>query len=167
MGTHVMFQDDQETPNVNCCFEFQMPDGKRRLLEFEVRHWMTNHEAEIGTGAYGHSTLPPAGPAPAAAKVEQPRRAVGPASGKPGTIGNLFYGSEGYIAVQEYDSYKTWLGDRGEPGPSRRAPEDHFANFIDCVRSCKKENLNAPVEEGTYCARSYTWPTCPIAWAAP
>jgi predicted dehydrogenase len=149
MGAHVMFDDDQETPNVlNCCFEFQMADGKRRLLEFEVRHWMTNHEAGIGTGEYGHSTLPPAGFAPAVAKVDQPVWTLGPASGKPGTIGNLFYGSEGYIGIQEYDSYKTWLGDRGEPGPSRRAPEDHFANFIDCVRSRKKEKLNAPVEEG-------------------
>jgi predicted dehydrogenase len=149
IGAHVMFDDDQETPNVlNCCFEFQMPDGKRRLLEFEVRHWMTNHEAEIGTGAYGHSTLPPAGLTPAAAKIEAPSRTLGPAPGKPGTIGNLFYGSKGYLGIQEYDSYKTWLGEKGEPGASRRAPENHFANFIDCVRSRKKEDLTAPALEG-------------------
>ena len=36
------------------------PDGKRRLMEFEVRHWMTNHEAEIGAFG-GKSSLPPAG----------------------------------------------------------------------------------------------------------
>jgi predicted dehydrogenase len=151
MGAHVMFDDDQETPNVlNCCFEFQMADGKRRLLEFEVRHWMTNHEAEIGTGAYGRSDLPPAGLAPVVAKAtaKDPYANLGPPSGKPGTIGNLFYGSKGYLGIQEYVSYKTWLGERGEPGPSRRAPENHFANFIDCVRSRKKEDLAAPVEEG-------------------
>ena len=28
------------------------------------------------------------------------------------------------------------------------APENHFANFIDCVRSRKKEDLTAPAEEG-------------------
>jgi predicted dehydrogenase len=150
MGAHVMFDDDQETPNVlNCCFEFRTPEGKQRLMEFEVRHWMTNHEAEIGTAAYGHSSLPPAGLPPVAARIAPSSGPVlGPASGKPGTIGNLFYGSQGYLGIQEYDSYKTWLGERGEPGPSRKAPETHFANFIDCVRSRKKENLNAPVEEG-------------------
>jgi predicted dehydrogenase len=147
MGGHVMFDDDQETPNVlTCCFEFHMADGKRRLLEFEVRHWMTNHEAEIGTAAYGHT--PPAGLRPAPAKVESASRTLGPASGKPGTIGNLFYGSKGYLGIQEYDSYKTWLGEKNEAGPSRRAPENHFANFIDCVRSRKKEDLAAPAMEG-------------------
>jgi predicted dehydrogenase len=46
VGGHVMFDDDQETPNVlNVAYEFDMPDGKRRLLEFEVRHWIANHEA--------------------------------------------------------------------------------------------------------------------------
>jgi predicted dehydrogenase len=148
MGAHVMFDDDQETPNVlNCFFEFRTPEGRQRLMEFEVRHWMTNHEAEIGTAAYGHSSLPPAGLTPAA-KVAPSGPALGPASGKPGTIGNLFYGSQGYLGVQEYDSYKTWMGEKGEPGPSRKAPENHFANFIDCVRSRKKEDLRAPVEEG-------------------
>jgi hypothetical protein len=149
MGGHFMFDDDQETPNVlSCCFEFHLPGGKRRLLEYEVRHWMTNHEAEIGTGAYGHSNLPPAGLTPTVAKIERRTTTLGPASGKPGTIGNLFYGSKGYLGIQEYDSYRTWLGEEGEPGPSGRVPENHFANFIDCVRSRKKDDLTAPAEEG-------------------
>jgi hypothetical protein len=111
---------------------------------------MTNHEAEIGAGGYGRSDLPPAGlaPVPVAAKVKDPYAALGPMSGKPGTIGNLFYGSKGYLGIQEYATYKTWLGEKGEPGPSRRTPENHFANFIDCVRSRKKEDLTAPAEEG-------------------
>ena len=54
IGGHVMFKDDQETPNVlNCSFEFDMPDGTRRILEFEVRHWMTNTEADIGLPGFG------------------------------------------------------------------------------------------------------------------
>jgi predicted dehydrogenase len=143
MGGHVMFDDDQQTPNVlNCSFEFNMPDGKRRLMEFEVRHWMTNHEAEIGVFG-GGSVLPPAG----LTATEKPAT-LGPATGKPGTIGNLFYGPGGYLAIQEYESYKYWLGERQEPSPVSRGKENHFANFIDCVRSRKKEDLNAPVEEG-------------------
>jgi len=137
IGGHVMFDDDQETPNVlNCAYEFNMPDGKRRLMEFEVRHWMTNHEAEIGVFG-GGSVLPAAGV-----------NTLGPPTGKPGTIGNIFYGPGGYLAIQEYESYKYWLGEKQEPSPVSRGKENHFANFIECVRSRKKEDLNAPVEEG-------------------
>lgn len=149
IGAHVMFDDDQETPNVlNCAYEFQMPDGKRRLMEFEVRHWISNHEAEIG--AFGPSSLPPAGldvaekPAPVAAKATP---ALGPAPGKKNTIGNIFYGSKGYLAIQEYETYKSWLGDQAEPGPKGHGKETHMANFIDCVRSRKSENLTAPIED--------------------
>ena len=148
MGGHVMFDDDQETPNVlTCAYEFASPNGPRRLMEFEVRHWMTNHEAEIGT--WGKSTLPPAGltPAPAAPAAKK-ESTIGPVSGKPGTVGNLFYGPNGYLAIQEYETYKSWLGDKQEPGPEGHGKENNFANFIDCVRSRKKEDLGAPVEEG-------------------
>jgi predicted dehydrogenase len=146
IGGHFMFDDDQQTPNVlNCAFEFEGSDGKKCMLEFEVRHWITNHEAEIGT--WGTSALPPAGlnvdakPAPSSAKL-------GPASGKPGTIGNLFYGPKGYLAIQEYTTYKSWLGEKQEPGPSGKGKETNFENFIDCVRSRNAAKLNAPIEEG-------------------
>ncbi len=43
-----MFDDDQETPNtINCAWEFN-EGGKRKMMEFEVRHWMTNGEASVG-----------------------------------------------------------------------------------------------------------------------
>ena len=149
VGAKVMFDDDQETPNLlTCSYEFDMPDGTKRVMEFEVRPWMTNHEAEIGTGAYGGSAIPPAGLAVAPPAKTAPGRLLGPAPGKPASIGNLFYGSKGYLGIDGYESFKTWLGEKGEPGPSARAPENHFANFIDCVRSRKKEDLNAPAEEG-------------------
>jgi predicted dehydrogenase len=151
MGGHVMFDDDQETPNVlSCVYQFDTPQGKHRLMEFEVRHWMTNHEADIGT--WGRSTLPPAGLAAAAAEPATAEKkggaTLGPASGKPGTIGNIYYGPKGYLAIQEYESYKSWLGEKNEPGPEGSGKENHFENFIDCVRSRKKENLGAPIEEG-------------------
>jgi hypothetical protein len=146
MGGHVMFDDDQQTPNIlNCSFQFDTADGKRKMLEFEVRHWITNHEAEIGK--LGKSSLPPAG-LTAAAKPASAGATLGPASGKPGTIGNIYYGPKGYLAIHEYETYTSFLGEREEPGPSGHGKERHFANFIDCVRSRKKHELGAPVEEG-------------------
>ncbi len=113
-----MFRDDQETPNVlNCAFEFDQ-DGSKRLLEFEVRHWLTNPEAQI-TERTGTNS-----------------------------IGNIFYGSKGYLAVDTYSSYKSWMGRNQQPGPARNAGGDHYLNFIEAVRSRKRESLNAEIEEG-------------------
>jgi predicted dehydrogenase len=48
MGGHFMFDDDQQTPNVlHAAFEY--PERKK-MLEFEVRHWITNHEGGFGSG---------------------------------------------------------------------------------------------------------------------
>jgi hypothetical protein len=65
-------------------------------------------------------------------------------------VGNIFYGSEGYLLVKNYDRYETYLGSRREPGPSRSEGGDHFANFIQAVRSRNKAELNAPVETAHY-----------------
>src|SRR5438045_4147787 len=47
MGGHFMFDDDQETPNtLTAAFEFN-DGGVKKMMEFEVRHWITNHEAGI------------------------------------------------------------------------------------------------------------------------
>jgi predicted dehydrogenase len=117
IGGHFMFDDDQETPNtLNCAFEFD-GNGKRKMMEFEVRHWMTNGEATVhdrGNNA----------------------------------IGDLFYGSKGYLAVDSYASYKTWMGREQTPGPEAREGGDHYLNFIEAVRSRQREHLNAEIEEG-------------------
>ena len=63
-------------------------------------------------------------------------------------IGNVFYGSEGYLAIEGYNSYKTFLGRKQEPGPSRREGGSNWENFIKAVRSRKREDLNAEIEEG-------------------
>jgi len=111
VGGHYMFDDDQQTPNVlNCAYEFA-DNGKRQLMEFEVRHWMTHGEASVPD------------------------------------IGNIFYGSNGYMAVDSYTSYKSWLGRKHEPGPEANEGGDHFANFIGAVRSRKPEDLNCPIED--------------------
>ncbi len=121
IGGHFMFDDDQETPNtINCAYEFD-DNGKKKMMEFEVRHWMTNHEA--GINEFDKSS-------------------------KSNTIGNIFYGSNGYLAIDGYDRYQSWIGKDQEPGPSNKAGGDHFANFINAVRSHKREDLTAEIEEG-------------------
>jgi predicted dehydrogenase len=127
IGGHFMFDDDQETPNsLNCSFEFDPPGGKRRVITFEVRHWMTNHEAGIGTPELG-------------------------ARDRNG-VGNIFFGSKGYMSCgdEDADTYKVWLGKEQAPQPGVHAGSelDHFRNFIECVISRKKEDLHAPIEEG-------------------
>ncbi|HEV2380552.1 MAG TPA: hypothetical protein VG206_12250 [Terriglobia bacterium] len=49
---------------------------------------------------------------------------------------------------EDASSYETWLGRDAKSGPHGHSGGDHFANFIDCVSSRKKEDLNAPIEEG-------------------
>jgi predicted dehydrogenase len=62
-------------------------------------------------------------------------------------IGVLFYGSEGYMELQ-YFGYKTYLGKKREPGPSGSGEGDHFSTFIRAVRSGRREDLTADIEEG-------------------
>jgi predicted dehydrogenase len=147
MGGHFMFQDDQETPNtLNATFCFDAPDGKRKMMEVEIRHWITNHEADIG--AHGASGVPLAGlAANANKKPADQQQSLGPKDAKTNTVGNIFYGSNGYLAVDGYDSYKTWLTDDVVPGPSGKASGDHYANFVDCVRSRRAQDIHSPIEE--------------------
>jgi Oxidoreductase family, C-terminal alpha/beta domain len=126
MGGHFMFDDDQQTPNTQIStLEFNK-NGKKVMIVFEVRHWMTNNEAGIG----------------------QRRDEKGILTGSSDCIGNVFYGSEGYMAIEGYNSYKTFLGRKQEPGPSRREGGSNWENFIKAVRSRKREDLNADIEEG-------------------
>jgi predicted dehydrogenase len=61
-------------------------------------------------------------------------------------VGNIFYGSEGYMLVKGYDTYEVYLGEKREPGPARKAGGNHYANFIKAVRSRKTSDQNGPVE---------------------
>ncbi len=109
------------------------------MLEFEVRHWITNTEAEIGMPDFRQSAAAlPQSVAHAGHSYKQPKS----------MCGNLFYGSKGYMAMTDYESYRTWLGEEQEPGPSATVGEDRWSNFIQCVRTRKKEDLLSPIEEG-------------------
>ncbi len=151
LGGHFLFDDDQQTPNVlTVAYEFRTPQGKTQMMNFEVRGWMTNHEAGIGTSEYGGGDVPAAGLPASSKTANQSQQSLGPASGKPSTIGNLFYGSKGYLAISDYGSYKSFIGASGEPGPEQRIPinNEHFLNFIECVRSRNAQHLHAPIREG-------------------
>jgi hypothetical protein len=142
IGGHFMFDDDQETPNtLNAAFEFDLPDGKRKILEFEVRHWISNREAGIGSVGFGTGIPGFLGP---------PRKESSHPRGSSDTVGNIFYGSKGYMAMsnEEVPSYRTWLGEEQERGPSGARGGNNWENFVNCVRSRKMEELNAPIEEG-------------------
>jgi predicted dehydrogenase len=150
MGGHFMFDDDQETPNtLNATLCFEGPDGKRKIMELEVRHWITNHEAEIGSGAYGASGVPTAGLTGDASKkpVKQQQQSLGPKDAKTNTVGNIFYGSKGYLAIDGYDAYKTWLTDQAEAGPHGKGSGNHYANFVECIRSRRAQDIHSPIEE--------------------
>ena len=63
-------------------------------------------------------------------------------------IGDLFYGTEGVLAITSYTDWQTYLGPKLENGPGGRGGGDHFANFLQAVRSRDARSLNADIEEG-------------------
>ncbi|MHC4153758.1 MAG: Gfo/Idh/MocA family protein [Planctomycetota bacterium] len=78
-------------------------------------------------------------------------------------IGNLFYGTEGWMALNSSgDTWETFLGRKNEPGPTSAGADasadpsnlagsgggGHYENFIKAVRSGNPEDLNADIEIG-------------------
>lgn len=121
IGGHFMFDDAQETPNTQIAvFEFPNPEGagdKKKILQFEVRHWITNHEGGLGEGSEN-------------------------------TIGNLFYGSEGYMVIDLGGNWKTYMGKKREPGPSGSGQGNMWQNFVDTIRSGDRTKLEGDITEG-------------------
>jgi len=81
-------------------------------------------------------------------------------------IGNLFYGTEGWMEING-STWKTFFGRDNEPGPSSEdgdkanidqvvgylsAPGGggHYNNFIAAIRSGKRSDLTCDIEEGFY-----------------
>jgi len=134
MGGHVMFDDDQNTPNVlMALFEFPNEKGggdKKKILQFEVRHWCTNRE--------GRMWLKPA--------KDQPGGYMQSASN---TVGNLYYGSKGFVlkTVNEWQSY---MGKKQELGPKGGGTGNHYQNYIDAIRANNPKLLTAPIQGGFY-----------------
>jgi predicted dehydrogenase len=117
----------QETPNTQSSV-FKYSDGK--ILEFETRGRFSNTESSLATN-----------------------------------VGNLFYGTEGYLELNG-DTWKAFRNREKEPfafsmpqsGPQEPVTimgtegAEHFANFIDAVRSGKDTELNCSIREGHYSA---------------
>ncbi|MCX6907847.1 MAG: Gfo/Idh/MocA family oxidoreductase, partial [Verrucomicrobia bacterium] len=132
MGGHVMFDDDQQTPNVlHAMFEFPNPAGggeKKKFLQFEVRHWVTNNEIQVkepvndGTGGYG-------------------------ATSAGNSVGNLFYGSKGYMA-KTVNAWQAFMGEKREPGEAGKGEGNHYANFVNAIRDPHPETFNRSIEDG-------------------
>ena len=78
-------------------------------------------------------------------------------------IGNIFYGTEGYLEING-STWKAWRrrekdSTAGSDKPATEKPVDptfraapggseHYANFLDSIRSGKDEDLNCDIQEG-------------------
>ena len=62
------------------------------------------------------------------------------------TVGNIFYGKDGYMVVKGYDTFEVFLGKNREPGPRGSQGPEHYKNFHKAVRSRKTSDQNGPVE---------------------
>ena len=113
----------QETPNTQTSV-FKYEDGK--MLEFETRGRYSNTESSLNTA-----------------------------------IGNAFYGTEGYLEL-DGDTWKAFRKREKEPFAgsektgSKKSEDvmappggtEHYANFIDAIRSGKNETLHCDINEG-------------------
>jgi predicted dehydrogenase len=63
-------------------------------------------------------------------------------------VGDIFYGTEGILAMTSYETWQVYFGDRLEKGPSGSGGGDHFANFLKAVRARDHKLLHADIEEG-------------------
>ena len=115
----------QETPNTQASV-FKYADGK--ILEFETRGRFTNAESKLDI-----------------------------------KIGNMFYGTDGYMEING-SSWKAYKQREKEPfavsapetaavstDPSYRAApggSEHFANFLDAIRSGKDSDLTCDILDG-------------------
>jgi hypothetical protein len=134
MGGHLMFDDDQNTPNtLMAIFEFPNENGggdKKKILQFEVRHWISNREDQMWM-------------------KPDPNSPTGYMISAGNTIGNLFFGSKGYM-TKTVSQWKTHMGRKQEPGPTGSGKGNHYANYINAIRNGDPKKFNKSIEEGFY-----------------
>ncbi|MCA1758599.1 MAG: Gfo/Idh/MocA family oxidoreductase, partial [Bacteroidales bacterium] len=132
VGGHMMFDDDQQTPNtLMAIFEFSNPQGggdKKKILQFEVRHWMTNPEENLGSRENLTNTY---------------------MTSSANIVGNIFYGSKGYM-LKDVSGWQVYMGKERKTGDTGKGEGDHYQNFIDAIRANDSTLLTAPIEEGFY-----------------
>jgi len=132
MGAHVMFEDMQNTPNVlMAMYEFPNPEGKgdkKKILQFEVRHWDHNPEGVIGDVNESANTY---------------------MTSSANSVGNLFFGSEGYMA-KNVSKWQVYNGSKREPGDSGSGEGNHFQDFINAIRANNQSLAYGDIKEGFY-----------------
>jgi len=132
MGGHFMFDDAQNTPNNQITvFEFPNPEGggdKKKILQFEVRHWMTNREL-------------------ASKKVVETDNTYMTSSAN--EIGNLYYGSKGFMSKTKND-WQVFEGRGRTPAASGSGQGNHYLNFIKAIRANDQKLAKGDIKEGFY-----------------
>lgn len=130
VGGHFMFDDDQQTPNdLMAVYEFPNPEGggdKKKIMQFEVRHWITNGEGV--NSAKEESTY---------------------MVSADNTIGNLFYGSEGYMS-KNVNQWQAFMGKEQQPGEKGSGIGDHYKDFIDAIHAGDQRLAKGDIREGFY-----------------
>ncbi len=132
VGGHFMFDDDQQTPNdMMAIFEFPNSNGagdKKKILQFEVRHWITNREG---------------------VKSETPQAGNSYMMSADNTVGNLFYGSRGFMS-KNVNEWETFMGKDREPGEKGSGLGDHYQDFINAIRANDQRVAKGDIREGFY-----------------
>ena len=132
VGGHFMFDDAQNTPNqLMSIFEFPAKKAggdKKKILQFEVRHWMTNPEG-------------------LSSPVEDKNNKYMTSSTN--NIGNLFYGSEGFMS-KNLNDWQVYKGKDATPAETGEGLGDHYGNFIKAIRENDQAMAKANIEEGFY-----------------
>ncbi|MBE0534354.1 MAG: Gfo/Idh/MocA family oxidoreductase [Phycisphaerae bacterium] len=134
MGGHFMFDDDQNTPNtLMAMFEFGNESGggdKKKILQFETRHWISNREDAMWIKGSADTR-------------------TGYMISADNTVGNLFYGSQGYMA-KTVSNWQAYMGSKREPGATGKGEGNHYQNYITAIRQADPKEYNKNIEEGFY-----------------
>lgn len=132
IGGHFMFDDDQQTPNdLIAVFEFANPQGggdKRKILQFEVRHWITNREGVKSENTAGDNTY---------------------MVSADNTVGNLFFGSKGFM-TKNVNEWQVFYGKERTPGETGSGLGDHYADFINAIRTNDQKLAQGDIRDGFY-----------------
>lgn len=126
IGGRFVHEDDRTSPS-DAAMTYRFGNDKP-LVTYEHRSWYTNSEAGFRDQ---YPFVQPDYP-----------------------VGTIFFGSQGYMIFPDYSSYYTFLGPKGEPGPSKMdethtmADLPHFQNWVAAIRARDYKVLNADISEG-------------------
>ncbi|MFN7935703.1 MAG: Gfo/Idh/MocA family oxidoreductase [Bryobacteraceae bacterium] len=135
-GGKFVYDDDQETPNtLTAVFEFP-----GRELVFETRGLLTGAEGAIPQATRRRAPAPEA----TAPKTAAPLNVM---------VGNLFYGENGWAAMND-DAWQAFKGDsneliveeRGERGPGGDTTGAHMKNWLEAVRTRNPKTLTDGID---------------------